>query len=312
MTQAVLDPHGPAARAIANLSWGLFAVCAVVYVLVMAGLIWALWRRRRQDDRTVGAERRLGFIVAALAVATALVLTGLTTASVLAGRGLNSPRGPGAITIDVIGHQWWWDFQYRDVSPQDFVSSPNELHIPVGMPVVIKAQSRDVVHSFWVPALHGKRDLTPGIVTHFWIQADAAGTFRAQCAEFCGYQHAHMAFVVVAEPMAQFLEWIRRQRQPAASPMTEEERRGRDVFMTAPCVTCHSVRGTDAGSRVGPDLTHVASRATLAAGTLPNTPGHLRGWIADPQSIKPGTRMPSSGLSASDLQAVVAYVRSLR
>jgi len=172
--------------------------------------------------------------------------------------------------------------------------------------------SRDVIHSFWVPNLHGKRDLIPGQVTRTWIQADAAGVYRGQCAEFCGHQHANMGLTIVAEPMAQFQVWLRRQRRAAAAPVTPEQRQGRDVFLQSPCASCHTVRGTDAGSRFGPDLTHVASRLTIASGTLPNTREHLARWIADPQAIKPGSRMPSHVLSAADVEAVVSYVRSLR
>ncbi|PYR64167.1 MAG: hypothetical protein DMF88_23685 [Acidobacteria bacterium] len=163
-----------------------------------------------------------------------------------------------------------------------------------------------------MPNLMGKRDLIPGIVTNTWIQADEPGVYRGQCAEFCGHQHAHMALEVVAEPMNTFQAWIRHQREPAAEPATDEERRGKDVFMQSTCVTCHAIRGTDAGSHLGPELTHVASRLTIAAGTLPNARGHLAGWIANSQSIKPGNRMPPNALTPDDLQAVLAYVRSLR
>jgi cytochrome c oxidase subunit 2 len=243
---------------------------------------------------------------------TVITLVGIAASSVVAGRGIYSPSGPGALTVDVVGHQWWWDFQYHDITPSDVFTSPNELHIPVGVPVVIKAMSTDVIHSFWVPNLMGKRDLIPGMVTNTWIQADEPGVYRGQCAEFCGHQHAHMALNVVAEPIDKFQAWIRRQRESAPEPATEQERRGRDVFMQSPCVTCHAIRGTDAGSHIGPELTHVASRLTLAAGTLPNARGHLAGWIANSQSIKPGNRMPPNALAPADFQALLAYVRSLR
>jgi cytochrome c oxidase subunit 2 len=289
-----------------------FGVCAVVYVLTIGALVWAVARRRRASDDLPGTSRRLGVVVAAATGVTVVALVVLATYSIVAGRGLTSPSGPGAITVDVIGHQWWWEFQYHDVSPQDRVNVPNELHIPVGVPVVLKAASRDVIHSFWVPNLTGKRDLVPGIVTHFWIQADRPGVYRGQCAEFCGHQHAHMAFEVVAEPMDGFLAWLRNQRQPAPEPQTELQRRGRELFVGGPCAMCHTVRGTPAGSRVGPDLTHVASRRMLAAGTLPMTRGHLAGWIADSQSIKPGNRMPPNPVRSDDLHALVAYMESLR
>jgi cytochrome c oxidase subunit 2 len=163
-----------------------------------------------------------------------------------------------------------------------------------------------------VPNLQGKRDLIPGQVTSTWIQADTPGVYRGQCAEFCGHQHARMAFVVVAEPMDEFLEWIRTQRQSAVEPASEQQRRGRERFLQSTCVTCHTIRGTDAGSRVGPDLTHVGSRMTLGAGTLPNTREHLQQWVSNPQRVKPGIRMPPSPLSRDELDDVIAYLRSLR
>jgi cytochrome c oxidase subunit 2 len=308
----VFDPAGPPARSIANLGWGLFAVCGLVYIVVLAGLAWAVLRKRRESDGLLVTERLLTGAVMAAVAATVVTLLAFTVASVVAGRGLTSPSGAGAITIDAIGHQWWWEFQYRDVTPSEFVTSPNELHIPVGMPVVIKAMSRDVIHSFWVPSLHGKRDLIPGQVTNFWIQADRPGIYRGQCAEFCGHQHARMAFLVVAEPLAEFQAWIARQRRTARDPVAPLEQRGKQVFLGSPCATCHTIRGTDAGSRVGPDLTHLASRMTIAAATLPNTAPHLADWIRDPQAAKPGNRMPAVALTDDDRLALLAYLRRLQ
>jgi cytochrome c oxidase subunit II len=310
--QNVFNPAGPAARDIANLGWFMIAVCAAVYMLVLAALAWALVRRRHASDALPETERRLTRTVVTAVGVTIAILLVFMISSVVAGRGLTSPAGPGAVTIDAIGHQWWWEFQYRNITPSEFVTSPNELRIPVGVPVHIKAISRDVVHSFWVPNLHGKRDLIPGQVTNFWIQADEPGVYRGQCAEFCGHQHANMAFVVVAEPAEKFQAWIRQQRQAAHEPATDQEKRGQQVFLQTTCVMCHTIRGTSAGSRVGPELTHVASRLTLAAGALPNTRGHLAGWVINSQSIKPGNRMPPNPLSPEDLQAVLTYLRSLR
>jgi cytochrome c oxidase subunit 2 len=310
--QSAFDPHGPIARSIAVHGWWLLLTCIAVYVIVMAAFFIALGRRRRDTDDLPETTARLTRNISIAVALTVLTLIGIATSSVVAGRGLYSPSGAGAIAVDVVGHQWWWEFQYHDVTPSDVFTSPNELHIPVGVPVVLKAMSTDVIHSFWVPNLMGKRDLIPGIVTNTWIQADEPGVYRGQCAEFCGHQHAHMALEVVAEPMDKFQAWIRHQREPAPEPSTDEEKRGRDVFMQSTCVTCHAIRGTDAGSHVGPELTHVGSRLTLAAGTLPNARGHLAGWIANSQSIKPGNRMPPNALAPGDLQAVLAYVRSLR
>jgi cytochrome c oxidase subunit 2 len=308
----MFDTAGPAADRIAALGWFLIGLTLFVYVLVMAALAWAIVRRRRDTDDSSETEFKLTRVVTLAVALTVVTLVGLAVTSFVAGRGLNSPSGPGAITVDVIGHQWWWEFQYRDVTPAEFVTSPNELHIPVGVPIVLKVQSRDVIHSFWVAALHGKRDLIPGQITNFWIQADRPGVFRGQCAEFCGHQHAKMAFVVVAEPMQKFKQWIEHQRQAAAEPADDLQMRGREVFLQTTCVMCHTIRGTSAGSRLGPELTHVASRMTLAAGTLPNTRGHLAGWVLDAQAIKPGNRMPANPLSPDDLEAVLAYLRSLR
>ena len=169
-----------------------------------------------------------------------------------------------------------------------------------------------MIHSFWVPNLHGKTDLIPGRQTLTWVKADRPGTYRGQCAEFCGHQHAHMAFTVVAEPPEQFKAWYEAQLKPAAQPSTPAQARGQQVFLSSPCIMCHRVQGTDAGGRVGPDLTHVASRSHLAAGTLANTRGHLAGWVLDPQKIKPGTRMPPNNLEPADLQALLDYLQSLK
>jgi cytochrome c oxidase subunit 2 len=310
--QSVLDPAGPQARTIAEVTWWFFGLLTVVYVLVIGALLWAVLRRRRDSDDAPETSRRLTTVVASAVGVTIATLVVLSVVSVVAGRGLTSPSGPGAITIDVIGHQWWWEFQYHDVSANERVNSPNELHIPVGVPVALKAMSRDVIHSFWVPNLHGKRDLIPGMVTHTWIQADRPGVYRGQCAEFCGHQHANMAFLVVAEPAEKFQQWLIQQRKGAPQPKTDAQKRGHDIFMSGPCVMCHTIRGTPAGSRVGPDLTHVAGRLTLAAGTLPRTRGHLAGWIMDSQSIKPGNRMPPNALTGDDLQALLAYLETLR
>jgi cytochrome c oxidase subunit II len=310
--QSMFNPQGPIARSSAQLGWFLIVLSSAIYLAVMAALAVAMFRRRRESDLSPETKARLTRNVVLASAATVATLVALAVVTFASDRGLESPSGPGAITVDVIGRQWWWEFQYRDLSPNDFVTSPNELHVPVGVPVVLKATSRDVIHSFWVPNLRGKRDLIPGIVTNTWMQADAPGVYRGQCAEFCGHQHAHMALQVVAEPMDRFLAWIQSQRQPATEPATDEQRRGRDVFMQGPCVTCHTIRGTDAGSHLGPDLTHVGSRLMVGAGTLPNTRDHLRTWVSNSQVVKPGNRMPPIGLSANDLEAMLAYLRSLR
>jgi cytochrome c oxidase subunit II len=178
--------------------------------------------------------------------------------------------------------------------------------------VLLRLTSHDVIHSFWVPNLQGKRDLIPGHETSLWLQADHPGVFRGQCAEFCGHQHAHMAFLVIAEPPDQFAAWLEQQRRPAVPPTDAASKRGQEVFLSGACVLCHAIQGTAALADVAPDLTHVAGRRTIAAGTLPNSRGHLAGWIVDPQQIKPGNKMPPNNLGGQDLQALLAYLGSLR
>jgi cytochrome c oxidase subunit II len=321
-TQSALNPAGPAARQIAQLTWTFFAVCGVVYVLTLGAAFWALARRRRDDDTGPQASRRLQTVVTAASLVTVLTLIGLTAASVASGHGLTSPSAPGSepsqnapggsVTVDVYGHQWWWDFRYQGSTAQEYVNVPNELHIPAGVPVVLNVTSRDVIHSFWVPNLHGKRDLVPGFSTKMWIQADQPGVYRGQCAEFCGHQHAHMAFLVIAQPLGEFQSWLEAQRRAAAEPADSRAQRGRQVFESSTCVMCHTVRGTAAGSRFGPELTHLAARRTIAAGTLPMTAESLTNWVRDPQAIKPGTRMPQHPFSDEDLAALVAYLETLK
>jgi cytochrome c oxidase subunit 2 len=228
------------------------------------------------------------------------------------GRAITRNPGKQALQIRVTGHQWWWEIQYRDSLPKDWVTTANEIHIPVGRPVVFELRSTDVIHSFWPPNLSPKRDQIPGNENSLWFQADSVGVFRGLCAEFCGHQHAKMGFVVFAESPSNFARWLARERDTAATPTDSLTRRGREVFLGSSCVMCHAIAGTPAGSRIGPDLTHLAGRQTLAAGTLPNTRSNLTGWIVDPQAIKPGAKMPPNQLNGPDLLALVAYLESLR
>jgi cytochrome c oxidase subunit 2 len=250
--------------------------------------------------------------VAAAVGVSAVMLIGLLFASVVTGRAVGTRPGPEALSIEITGNQWWWHVEYDNPDPSLRVTTANEIHIPVGRPVVITLQSNDVIHSFWVPNLHGKMDLIPGRVNSTWLTADRPGVYRGQCAEYCGVQHAHMALTVIAEPAPAFEQWLSAQRQPAPPPATPEQARGLDVVERGPCAMCHTIAGTQAGARLGPDLTHFASRSTIGAGTAPNTRGYLGGWIADPQHLKPGNRMPPTGLSPADLQAVIAYLETLK
>jgi cytochrome c oxidase subunit 2 len=303
------------ASSIHNL-WSLMLwTCAAVFIVVLAAVMVALirgTRNRSHADSSLPTERTLSRSVAAAVGLTVVILIALLVASVWTGRRVASLHASSAVTISIVGHQWWWEIQYEDGVPSRRVTTANELHIPVNRPVVFKVTSRDVIHSFWVPNLQGKRDLIPGYTTAIWLQADRHGVFRGQCAEFCGMQHAHMALDVVAQPDSDFEGWLDAMRQSGRDPPDPAARRGRDVFMQARCAGCHAIRGTDAAGQAGPDLTHIAARSTIGAGTLPNTAENLAAWIQDPQRVKPGNQMPANPLPADDLQALVAYLETLR
>ena len=314
VVQSVLAPAGAAALSIASLwqlmLWTAVTVFSLTMVLLFAGVVRGL-HRNGENAPPAPSERGMTRAVASGVALTVLILVGLLVASVFTGRTVAAqPRN--AVNIDVSGHQWWWEVKYPEgVADQTFTTA-NEIHVPIGRPVVLKVESRDVIHSFWVPNLQGKRDLIPGYTTAIWLQADRQGRFRGQCAEFCGKQHAHMAFEVVAEPDDVFESWRAHMREPARDPPTAQAAHGRDLFMRDRCAGCHTVRGTDAGGLAGPDLTHLASRQTIAAGMLPNTASHLADWITRSQDIKPYNQMPPTAYSRDALDALVVYLQSLQ
>jgi cytochrome c oxidase subunit 2 len=308
---AVLDPHGPGAASIATLTWIMTIVLSAVGIITLAILAYALLHRRRNDAVTRDDAAAVRWIVIGGIIAPAVILVGLFVV-IMTTLGALARTDPDALTIEVTGRQWWWRIDYRSADPSLHVITANEIHIPVGQRVELILASDDVIHSFWVPQLQGKTDLIPGRRNRMWVQADTAGVYSGWCAEFCGLQHAHMRLLVVAEPAAGFEAWLARQRRPAEPPADPIAARGERAFLTAGCAVCHTIRGTDARGTAGPDLTHLGSRRTLAAGTLPNTPGHLGGWIADPQRIKPGNLMPGVALPAADLPALITYLESLR
>lgn len=306
---SAMNPAGPQSGRMFDLSVFIFSVAAVVWILVMIALFAALFRRARRDGNDSGATRT---VTAATAVTVVILFVWLITSAV-AGRSMaSSPSPKNELNINVIGHQWWWEFHYTNGAPFEQVVTANEIHIPVGQPVRIHVTSHDVIHSFWVPNLYGKLDLIPDHMNTTWFQADHPGTFRGQCAEFCGLQHANMVFYVVAEPPDKFEKWLNDQRQPSVIPQTPAEEAGRQVFLGAPCVLCHTIRGTEAHGTEGPDLTHLASRQWIGAGTLPNTRGNLSGWVVDAQRVKPGTHMPGMNLHSDQVDPLVSYLGSLR
>jgi cytochrome c oxidase subunit 2 len=295
------------------LGWGVGIVSVVVMVAIAILLLIAVFRRRpRPADSAALAVHEdsggLDWLYLGVGVSTAVLIgCAVWTMFTLAEAAMPAKTG---LTLRVTGEQWWWSVRYRNQDPaREFVTA-NEIHIPVGEPVRVELVSHDVIHSFWIPQLTGKTDVIPGQTNVMWLRADKPGTYRGQCGEYCGAQHAHMAMYVIADSAQDFRKWTESQLAAAATPTSDTARKGEQAFL-AHCSACHTVRGTHAGGVLGPDLTHLMSRHTIAAGTLPNTPGYLAAWIADAQAIKPGCRMPTLELSGPALSAVTAYLQTL-
>ena len=303
-SQSTLSPHSDAAHHIDTLWWVMFVGAAIVFGVVTTLVLIAALKRRGAEEPSredPPLARRLvlwGGAIVPLAVLVGLFVLILHTVPSTSA----AQASKGKLTIKVVGRQWFWDVLYPE---QHFVTA-NEIHIPVGVPVRIEARTADVIHSFWVPALNRKIDMIPGRKNDILLQADRAGTYRGQCAEFCGLEHAEMAFVVVADPPARFREWVTNQQKPAAAQS------GADVFAEVGCGNCHRIRGADARGTVGPDLTHVGSRTYIAAGAIANDDENMREWIRDPQHVKPGVKMPGLPLTNDQVQRLAAYLRSLR
>lgn len=300
--QSALAPHGPRAAGIADIAWLLFAGGALIFIAVMALAAWAVFGRER------GWLARDGFILGAGVVFPLVVLFALLLHTLFAGARLTASEAP-ALRVEVTGKQWWWEVRYLTPEGElDFVTA-NELHLPLGATVEIALRSTDVLHSFWVPNLAGKLDLIPGMVNRMQLVADRPGTYRGQCAEYCGGPHALMAFFVVAVEAQDFEAWRQAQRRPGPA---QEGSPGKALFL-ARCAACHAVRGTPAKGALGPDLTHVGSRLSLGAGILPNNADTIARWISEGQRIKPGNLMPAFGqFSAEELDALARYVESLK
>jgi cytochrome c oxidase subunit 2 len=293
-------------------------VCAVMYALVIGFLILSVARRRRTEANVVESGRHHDshpLMRTTLIGWTALIgvgLAALAVASFVADRSMAQAAAHEKLSITLTANQWWWDAQYNSDDPSKMFHTANELHLPVGVPVRIILNSSDVIHSFWVPALGGKQDLIPGRETDITIVPRKTGIYRGQCAEFCGAQHAHMALIVNVDSYPDFVKWWDHQLQPAAAPRSPLTLAGYNYVTKGPCSACHNIGGTPASGQVAPDLTHLASRRSIAAGTLPMSRGNLYGWVADPQSLKPGNRMPTIGLEPDQLHAVVAYLETLK
>jgi cytochrome c oxidase subunit 2 len=301
------DPVTRQGLEISNLFGFELVVSALLLALVLGWLIVALVRFRAppgEADEPAQVHGHRGLEIAWTAT-PALILAVVFFWMLQTMRGVDAAQ-PGAPRLYVIGHQWWWEYAYPDLG----VITANELHVPVGVGLAIDLESRDVIHSFFVPHFGLMRDAVPGKTNHLSLSVDRAGTFDGVCTQFCGAQHAWMRQRITAEPRDQFDAWVAQQRQPASASGAP----GQQVFLQNTCVSCHAIRGLPAPAQVGPDLTHFGSRSTLGAGVLDNTPANLRSWIRNPHSIKPGVLMPAFGASLSDqdLDALVDYLESLK
>jgi cytochrome c oxidase subunit 2 len=303
----VLSPVSPQAAALAHLFVIALFVCAVIFLVVAALVLLCLLRfRARPNDpepRQVAGNERLE---TSWTAASILILVGLFVLTVRAMQ-VSDPIASRAPDLTVIGHQWWWEARYADGTV-----AAEEIHIPVRSNVLVRVESADVIHDFWVPQLGRKMDMIPGHPNLLWLRADRPGSYPGACAEYCGAEHAWMRIRVEAQSAAAYQAWLGEQRQPAAQPVSDLERRGRQLFRDRTCVNCHAIRGLAPGASVAPDLTHFASRATLGTGVLANTAANTRLWLANPQAVKPGCHMPDFHLTPDEVNALAAYLQTLK
>jgi cytochrome c oxidase subunit 2 len=310
--QNALHAKSPQSHDIEVLWWWMLGVASLVFVGACAMLVAAWFRRRSVGLPVVGENEGInkGLVVAfGIAIPVVILITLFLISNVAVINATAAPKASSTkLTIEVIAHDWWWEVRY----PGHAAVTANEIHIPAGTRVNVLGKTDDVIHSLWVPELNRKIDVIPGRTNRVLLYADHPGTYRGQCAEFCGLQHAHMSLYVVAQDPAAFQQWLAQESQPASTTQSGFAARGRKLFLANTCSSCHAIRGTSAKAVVGPDLTHVASRMTLAALTIDNTPADLLHWISDPQHIKPGAKMPALDLSRPDFLAIAAYLRSLK
>jgi cytochrome c oxidase subunit 2 len=304
----VLHPDSPQARSIFDLGVVSGVVFAMIFVVVVGIIVYALmrfrWREGEPDPHQLAGNRTIELVWTAIPCVIVVVLFALTARTM----SVSDPPPAPAPDVVVVGHQWWWEVHY----PNANVVVANEMHIPVGRALSVRLDSADVLHEFWVPELARKITTVPGHPNHIWLEADAPGTYLGVCSEYCGTEHAWMHVLVVAEPQAEFDAWVHAQLQPAARPIGDEAAKGLALFLQTSCVSCHAINGTTAVARVGPDLTHFASRRQLGAGRADNTPENLRRWLANPQRVKPGVMMPDFKFTDEQLTQLVAYFETLQ
>lgn len=317
--QTSLWSHGPAAHRIAELQWGMIVLFCVVTIIMWVIIGWAAYTRRGTlaehapiDEGGGQGWITIGGLIIPFIILFILFVLGLR---LLASFPIHEASEQHNLkpNIVVIGHQWWWEIRYLGERPDQIFTTANEIHIPTNTPITVKLVSRDVIHSFWIPALHGKVDTIPGHTNWVRIEANHPGTYQGQCAEYCGAQHAHMRLMLVAQPPAQYQTWLQDQLAPGKIPTTQEAIEGEKVFLNGPCSLCHTVRGTIAGGTVGPDLTHFGSRKMLGSDSFPNNNAYLEAWITHAQSFKPEAQMPDlTQFSGAQLRDLVAYIRQLQ
>lgn len=305
-----LAPAGPVARMEADLFNFIYYLALAVFVLVEALLVWSVIRHRRRPNDGIPHQTHGNTALEltwTIIPCIILIVISIPTVSTIAAASAR-PTGPDVVTVKVIGHQWWWEFEYPDLG----VVTADEMHIPVGKQIAVEVRSADVIHSFWVPKLGGKMQAIPNQDNHTWIQADEAGTFKAQCYQLCGTSHANMRFEVVAQSPADFDAWVQNQKAPPAQSTDAQAQKGEQVFMSSACIGCHTINGTKAQAKIGPNLTHIGSHQTLAGAIMPNTAENLALWLHDPEALKPGSLMPNLHLTGEQVQALVAYLHSLK
>jgi cytochrome c oxidase subunit 2 len=310
--QSALHPASPQAHDIATLWWGMLIVASIVFLGAVALLVLSYVVRGREGVPVFGKRDgfNLGMVVTfGIAIPLVVLVSLFVVANFVVLPQTDAPAASTTqLTVQVLGKQWFWEVRY----PSNGAVTANEIHIPVRTRVNVIATTADVIHSFWVPELNRKIDMIPGRPNRVLLYADRPGRYRGQCAEYCGTQHAHMSFYVFAEEPARFRAWLAAQARPRRAPASPAQRQGERVFLSNQCASCHTMRGTPARGNVGPDLTHVGGRTTLASLTIPNTRAELTAWLTNPQRVKPGNRMPTLPLSPADKQALVTYLESLK
>jgi cytochrome c oxidase subunit 2 len=311
-----MEGSGTKADPVVALTWGVMIISIAVIVIISLLVAGAIWRRPGIAAPAPGVRLELGsakgglsWLWIGVSISSVVLLASIVwTVVVLAD--INAPATKPPLTVEVTGHQWWWEVRYLSNDPARVFKTANEIHIPAGVPVKFLLVGSDVIHSFWVPALSGKTDVIPGQTNETWMEAHQPGTYRGQCTEYCGVEHAHMGLVMIAQTPADFRAWYDHQLQSPAPTNNGQVVAGMENFNTY-CGSCHTVRGTDAAGSLGPDLSHLMTRTTIVAAELPNTPADLKHFISDPQGVKPGILMQKPELSANELADIEAYLKTL-